>query len=273
MAHESMTLLAEGRTAEVFAWGDGAVVKLFRDWVPLDQAEHEAQIARAVSASGLPVPWVGEIVDVDGRAGLVYERVDGPSLLDSFMKRPWTLRPTALILARLHAELHKTRIAAAVPAQRQRLVDKIDRAELLSPALRSRALEALAGLPDGDVLCHGDFHPGNILMPPSGPIIIDWIDATRGHPHADIARTLIIARFGVARGGPVAQRVLRAGVLGLLSIYEREYGRLCGTTRADVALWLPVVAAARIEEGVDEAEALAAFVEQSLAPSTTTPRR
>ncbi len=273
MAHEAMTLLAEGRTAEVYAWGDGAILKLFRDWVPRDQAEHEAEVARAVSASGLPVPWVGEIVDVDGRAGLVYERIDGPSLLDGFMKRPWTLRPTGLILARLHAELHKTHIAAAVPEQRRRLGRKIEQAGLLSSALRSRALETLAGLPDGDVLCHGDFHPGNILMTPSGPIVIDWIDATRGHPLADVARTFVIGRFGIPASGSLTQRVVRACVNRLLGIYEREYGRQTGASHAEIAPWLPVVAAARIEEGVDEAGALAAYVEQSFAPSRKATRR
>jgi aminoglycoside phosphotransferase (APT) family kinase protein len=263
MANIGLELLAEGRTAEVFAWEDGAVVKLFRSWVPPRQAEVEAKLARAVSDSGLPVPWVGEIVDVDGRMGLVYERVDGSSLLDRLKKRPWTLSYTAKLLASLHARMHAVRDVPGVPRQREELKWKIEASGRLSPRLRSLALDRLGRLPDSDVLCHGDFHPGNILMTQSGPVLIDWIDATCGHPYADVARTLIIARFGVPRGGSVSQRVLRASARGLSTIYEREYGRLCGTTHADVVPWLPVVAAARIQEDVDEVAELAAFVEQS----------
>jgi uncharacterized protein (TIGR02172 family) len=261
MADQGMTLLAEGRTAEIYAWGDGAVLKLFRDWVTREHAEYEAELARAVSASGLPAPGVGELVDVGGRIGLVYERVDGPTLLEAIRKKPWTLRSAAVLLARLHADLHKTQVAAVVPKQREKLIRKIERADLLSTRLRAAALSRLADLPDGDALCHGDFHPGNIVMTVSGPEIIDWMDATRGHPHADVARSLILGRFGVPRG----PRILVAGAHLLLSIYQREYGRQTGATPADIGPWLPVVAAARLDEGVDESPDLAAFVEQTLA--------
>jgi Ser/Thr protein kinase RdoA (MazF antagonist) len=40
-------------------------------------------------------------------------------------------------------------------------------------ARRSQALERLNQLPDGDALCHGDYHPDNVLMTRNGPIIID----------------------------------------------------------------------------------------------------
>ncbi len=263
MPERDMKPLAEGRTAEIYPWEQGFVLKLFRDWVPRDHVNYEAELARAVAASGLPVPAVGEVVEVDGRAGLIYERVDGPTLLEAFRKRPWTLRSTAALLARLHAELHATSAAAVVPGQRARLVAKIEGASLLSPALRDAALGRLATLPDGDAVCHGDFHPGNVIMASSGPVVIDWIDATRGHPHADVARTIVLVRFGIPRGGPLAQRVLRLAARRLLTLYKHEYGRRTGTRAADIEPWLPVVAAARLDEGVGESPQLAAYVERS----------
>ena len=39
--------IALGRTAEVYAWEEGQVLKLFHDWVPTDQVEYEAHIAPA----------------------------------------------------------------------------------------------------------------------------------------------------------------------------------------------------------------------------------
>ena len=61
--------LARGRTADVYAWGDGWVLKLFQSWMDRPTIEQEARITRLVRASGLPVPVVGEIVEVDGRGG------------------------------------------------------------------------------------------------------------------------------------------------------------------------------------------------------------
>jgi len=72
--------LAYGRTAEIYAWQEGQVLKLFYDWFGLENIGYEARVARAVHASGLPVPAVGEIIGVNGRNGLVYQRVDGHSM-------------------------------------------------------------------------------------------------------------------------------------------------------------------------------------------------
>jgi Ser/Thr protein kinase RdoA (MazF antagonist) len=48
--------LAVGRTAELFAWEDGRVLKLFHNWFDLEHIRFEQQMAQAVHASGLPVP-------------------------------------------------------------------------------------------------------------------------------------------------------------------------------------------------------------------------
>lgn len=69
--------IAEGRHAEVFLWGETQVIKLFPDQRPRSWVEYEAATARAVHATGLAVSAVGEIVEAEGRFGLVYEPVDG----------------------------------------------------------------------------------------------------------------------------------------------------------------------------------------------------
>lgn len=69
---------AIGHTAEIYAWGNEYVLKLFREWFPLRAIEHEARVVRIVHHAGLPAPAVvGDIVKINGRYGLVYERVSG----------------------------------------------------------------------------------------------------------------------------------------------------------------------------------------------------
>jgi aminoglycoside phosphotransferase (APT) family kinase protein len=43
-------------------------------------------------------------------------------------------------------------------------------------------------------LCHGDLHPGNVLVDRDGPVVIDWFDAAVGSPVADVARTSLLIR-------------------------------------------------------------------------------
>ena len=76
-----MELLAEGRTAEVFAYGEGRVLKLDRpEWDGL--SSFEATVLVDLAAAGLPVARPHGTVRVDGRHGVVLDRVEGPSLLE-----------------------------------------------------------------------------------------------------------------------------------------------------------------------------------------------
>ncbi len=61
------TLIGEGRIAEIYAWGDNQVLKLFHEWCAPDWVDHEAGIARTVHAAGVASPAVGEVVPCNGR--------------------------------------------------------------------------------------------------------------------------------------------------------------------------------------------------------------
>jgi hypothetical protein len=65
----------------VYAWKELCVLKLFHGWVGRDRAEGEFAVTRAVHPAGLPVPTAFELVEVEGRSGIVFERIDGVSLL------------------------------------------------------------------------------------------------------------------------------------------------------------------------------------------------
>ncbi|MGD9100610.1 MAG: phosphotransferase [Anaerolineae bacterium] len=257
-------IIGEGRMAEVFAWEEGQVLKLFRAWCHPERVRHEAHIARTVQATGLAVPAVGDVVQVDGRWGIVYERVEGRSMLDCLTYKPWDLVRFARTLAELHAAMH-ARTTPQLPSLRRRLENKIQNAEPLPADLKAAALQALARLPDGNALCHGDFHPHNVLMSPQGPIVIDWPDATRGHPLADVARTCLLTRTG-GLPASVPRRWLVLAVRAMFrAAYLRRYFQLRPGSRELLAAWQLPVAAGRLEEGiVEEEEQLVALVKASL---------
>lgn len=240
--------IALGRTAEIYAWEESQVLKLFQDWFSADDVEYEAQIARAVHTSGLPVPAVGEVVEINGRLGLIYERVVGPSMPEYLETKPWMLLRAARVLAELHADMHASSILPELPSQRQRLEDKIRSAAALPPDLRQAGLRSLDQMPDGNQLCHGDFHPGNTLMTATGPIIIDWVDATRGNSVADVARTWVILS---APGSsiPWFVKVLRSW---FHKTYLKRYFQLQPGDQQQFSAWLPIVAAARLSESIPE---------------------
>jgi hypothetical protein len=91
-----------GRTAEVFAWRHGEILKLLRPGFPERMGEREASIAALVDAAGLAAPRFLGTERVDGRYGLVCERVGGSSMFDRLSARPWLVDALAQRFAALH---------------------------------------------------------------------------------------------------------------------------------------------------------------------------
>ena len=106
-------------------------------------------------------------------------------------------------------------------------------------------------MPEGERLCHGDFHPDNVLMTDHGPVVIDWIDATLGRPLADVARSSVIL-LGVSAPGSRASWVEKVMVEWYHRIYLRHYFRLRPGGEDEYRAWRPIVAAARMSEGIAE---------------------
>ncbi|WP_082725837.1 phosphotransferase family protein [Limnochorda pilosa] len=191
-SREPANPIASGRTADVHPWGEGRVLKLYRPGTSPRTVESEQRKTSAAHAIGLPVPAVGSRIELDGRLGLVLERVDGLSMMETVLRDPDTIEPMALRLAEVHLDLHAHEGSPGLHDQRTLLREKIARCAPLSQAEREAVLGAMARLPGGDRLCHGDFHPANVILTDRDPVIIDWIDASRGNPLADVARTALI---------------------------------------------------------------------------------
>lgn len=190
-------LVAAGRTSDVYEFGRGAVVKVPRPGVPAHWAAMEARFTSAVHDIGAPAPEVRAIINIDGRDGIVFERVYGLSMWELMVESPHD----ASGLARELASVHKCILSVGLPHEVAGLVErmsgKIGEVKQITLAERGEALQALGLLPRGAALLHGDLHPGNVLMAAGGPIVIDWFDAAIGHPMVDAVRSSLLLRsFG-----------------------------------------------------------------------------
>lgn len=257
--------IAQGRTAEIYPWDDGHILKLYREWCPPDWADYEVRIARAVHESGIPSPDVREIIEVDGRRGLIYERLEGPSMLEDMNARPWMLLNYARSLAELHRQIHRGSISG-LPSYKDRLDHSIRNTPQLREELKTKALAWLAGLPEGENLCHGDYHPGNVLITKRGPIVIDWMTACVGTPSADVARTSLLLSIGAKAAQEQIRPIIRTAIRLYHRAYLHRYRALEPTTVREAARWSSVTAAARLSENIiPEREALIKIVEEGLA--------
>src|ERR1043166_5508626 len=80
--------IGEGAFSEAYAWAPGQVVKLFK--------------------AGVPVPEVFGEVTLDGRFGIVLERLDGPTLWHLSRTGAVTFEQAGAIVAALAMSVHRT---------------------------------------------------------------------------------------------------------------------------------------------------------------------
>jgi len=150
--------IAEGREAEIFEYGEGRVLRLYRGDRPLEHAQAQAAILQAAADAGVRVPAVYGVETVDGRHGMILERIDGDDLFEIAARNPWRIFSLSGLTARLQASMHGQAAPIALPPVRE----SYRRAASSSgapPDFIDAALKTLDRLPDGDRLLHGDFHP------------------------------------------------------------------------------------------------------------------
>ena len=257
-------LMGTGRTAEIFAWGDDRILKLFMDWCPHSWAEREERLSRIVYEAGLPVPAVEGIIEVNGRSGIIFERITGRSMPDLIMNEmasnPEEIPRYGEILAELHTSIHSLEIPN-LPSLRDMIERGIQNAKSLSEDSRSRILHVLDQMEDGTTLCHYDFHPFNIIMSPRGPIVIDWMTTSQGNPHADIARTLLISQ-GFQHSIPTN---LHSTLRSFIDRYLTRYSEIREISLEELKIWRLPIAAARMNEDIPyEREWLLSIVSEEL---------
>jgi aminoglycoside phosphotransferase (APT) family kinase protein len=194
-------------------------------------------------------------------------------MLKALSIKPWRIVEMARLLGELHARVHACPALPELPSQRKQIENGIQAAKDLSPKIKEAALACLAQMPAGNSICHGDFHPDNILMTSRGPVIIDWMTGTRGNPLADVCRTLLIFQNTALPSGSHWHLRLLAKTFGNLieMVYRKRYLQLRPASSQQIeAWWLPLMAARlrEVEEYPKENQLLLARINEIILKST-----
>lgn len=255
-------LIGEGRTAQIYAWGDGQAVKLFRTEFPAHWAQYEARVAETVGKVCPYAPAMYGTVEIEEegvrRTGIVYERVTGPTMVQIIMRQPWRTLGLTRQFARVHAAIHAVHdpALASLPSLVDHTRYDVQHAPV-SEAVKGRALASLEARPTGDCLCHRDFHPEQVIFTGRGPVVLDWMTAAAGPAVADVARTSLILSAGsvplnTPRMKAIVINALRATVHRL---YLRTYAQARPFDRAELEAWRAILAIGRLNEHIPGEEA------------------
>lgn len=259
---ETGEIIGRGRLGEVYAFGTDKVLKLFFDNSETAHIEQEYRLSQLIQQEELPTARVYNVIDWNDRKGIVYERVHGKTLLHLLFSNPENIDDIAGTCARLLHRIHQCH-NRELPSQRVHLIRLIKSANI-PEQWKKYALQLLDDLPDGLSICHGDFHPDNIISSPQGPVIIDWSNATHGNAYADYARSVLLLRIATTpdleNREPFNQIRDR-----FLSEFQYTYDSLASQNDEELERWMIPVAIARLHEHIEgEKEQLITIISAGL---------
>lgn len=247
-------MIGQGNTAEIYKIDNNKILKLFRNGLHKSVVEREYQNGITVQKILDTVPKVYEMVEIDGRYGIVYEEIKGTDLLKTMMVSLWKIKDYSKKLARYHLDI-QIPVNDTIHSVKEKLEEDLNSVNVLSEEYKEIIRKYLKQLPDGNVLCHFDFHPGNIMIADNKAVYLDWMTACRGEACADVARTCIMLKYGgVAHAPWLMRKLISIFQHRIYKVYIKEYLMISKRSIEEINRWELPVAAARLREWIPDNE-------------------
>ncbi|MCR6847210.1 MULTISPECIES: aminoglycoside phosphotransferase family protein [Bacillus] len=227
--------IAKGNTAEIYLYNT-KVVKLFNEYLPDTESMNEAKKQKYAYSCGLSVPNVFEVTKIKNRQAIIMEYVKGDSMGDLLLNNLNEAEHYINICVNEQKKIHAIRVNTdEMEAMGERLELQIKYVHKLDEKQKESILNKLYSIKFEPRLCHGDFHPSNLILSEKNVNIIDWVDACSGDIRADVFRTYLL----------YAQSYIE-----LAEMYLRIYCSNTDLTRDEIFQWAPIMIGARFSEKV-----------------------
>lgn len=227
--------IAIGNTANLFFYDD-KIIKVFKDHLPPTEALYEAKKQEYVFSCGLSVPKIFEVTEINSRPAVIMEYIQGQTVADLLMNNMEKTEHYISICVNEQQKLHALEIdSESLEPMKDKLQRQIAIAPSLTRKLKDILLKRLDSITYEPKLCHGDFHPFNLIMNEEKVYVIDWVDSSFGDIRADVYRTYLLFSQTSAK---------------LAELYLDLYCKKTGLSRDEIFQWAPIIAGARLAENV-----------------------
>lgn len=194
-----------------------------------------ARVETTLGNSSIKMPIIHEVSVIDGNWAISMDWIKGKTLAQLMEENPDKMDTYVNQMVDIQSEIHeqympllsklKDKMSRQIKSLGQ--IDEIKKYELLT---------RLDSMPKHIKLCHNSFEPKNIIINDEGTYVINWGSARQGNASADIAKTYLLLKLHKPE---------------IADQYLDRYCMKSGTSKRYVQAWLPIVAAAQLDKGIE----------------------
>ena len=199
---EGCDRIGAGACGEVFRLDDETIIKLYYPRVKKEEIEQEKALAKKAFVMGVPTAISYDIVEADGRTGVVSELIKSKTIGELIRGDEGHLEEYVDMYAAVCRQIHGIE---AEPGQLPSFKD-INRSDIpnvtgITEEERAYLHRFLDLMPDRMNCLHGDLNINNIMVQNGECCLIDMGEFSTGTPMFDLSRILFSMEFaGAAKG-------------------------------------------------------------------------
>ncbi|MDS0524624.1 phosphotransferase [Clostridium sp. SHJSY1] len=239
-------LIGSGATADVYEWSNAEVIKVFKPNISSEVIQYEEYIGKILNNTTLSIPKYIKTIRLKSTFAIIYERVYGKSLAEVLMESNDTSK-IALDFANLHYKINQC-FVKEIPKQSNTLNWRISRARRILGDNIKKVEELLSSLPIRNKLCHGDFHPFNILVNSDKYFVLDWNDCFIGNPIIDVGLSYLALNSPSIKeksGEIVANESKKFS-----EEYLEYYCKYASLSKDEILKYLPLAASLKLDDNL-----------------------
>ncbi|MBR6873310.1 MAG: aminoglycoside phosphotransferase [Ruminococcus sp.] len=194
-----------------------------------------ARVETTLGNSSIKMPQLHEVLVIDGKWSNVMDWIEGDTLEQLIRKNPEKSDQYLEKLLDVQIEIHdqympllsklKDKMSRQIKSLGQ--IDEIRKYELLT---------RLDSMPKHIKLTHNSFEPKNVIINDQGTFVVNWGHARQGNASADAAKTYLLLKLHMPE---------------IADAYLERYCIKTSTSKRYVQAWLPIVAAAQLDKGIE----------------------
>lgn len=235
---ELKNFVASGDIYDVYE-SDGLAIRVYKDEKYKEKCLYaaltHARVETTLGLSSIKMPVLHEVSLIDGKWAISMDWINGKTLGQLIDENPDKAEMYIDKLVDIQCEIHaqympllsklKDKLARQIKSLSQ--IDEIKKYELLT---------RLDSMPKHIKLCHNNFSPDCVILNDEGTYVLNWGSARQGNASADVAKTYLL---------------LSLKRLQYADMYLQKYCQKTGTSKKYVQQWLPIVAAAQLDRGIE----------------------